>query len=93
MSDHEEAKRRLAALQAKAKVLGAFIHLVANVLTGDATRYSYDGQTIRVEPFHSSSGGAGAWPSMEELVSLLSQIDTAKNDIAELEWRRKDLGV
>jgi hypothetical protein len=94
VSDHEAAKKRLEALQVKGKMVGEFLHLVANTLTGNAKIYELRGERgIKIAPFNMSRGGEGDWPTFDELSALLREICSTKQQIEELGSQRKELGV
>lgn len=91
VSDHEAAKKHLAALKAKGKSLAEFVHLVASALADEATwtvgreftiKRSIDGRVTTAD-----------WPLREDIVALLTEIAETKVRIATLEQQRKDLGV
>ena len=92
VSDHENAKKRLAALLAKAKDLGQGLSAVTNVLRQNAD-CRLDGDALQIKNHNSGLSMTVMWPTGDELRQLILDIDTTRTAIASLEAQRKELGV
>ena len=95
VSDHEAAKKHLAALQAKAANTAELFHAIANVLTGnaDSIAASPDTDEFGVKNRHSGAKSNGRYPAWQDVARLVADIAETKKQIGELEARRKDLGI
>ena len=90
--DHEQAKKDLAALRAKASNLATLLHGVCAALVG-GTEWQASGSSFS---YKLSSGGAassGTLPTPGEIVDLLKAVTAAESSVKELEQERKELGV
>ena len=92
VSDHEKAKKRLAALLVKAKDLGEDLSAVGNVLRQNAD-CQVDGDAFQIKNRNSGKSTTVTWPTGDELRQLILDIDTTRTAIASLEAQRKELGV
>lgn len=95
VADHEDAKKLLAALQAKAAAMGEFLHDAASVLQGNAT-WEWNPTQVQIKLTHAgkrTSYGHGAWPTLADAKQLTEEMDATKARIEALQGRRKELGV
>jgi hypothetical protein len=90
---HEDAKRHMTTLKAKAKAMAEFIYQVGSALSGEASWASGDG-TLTISRHNNYAGGAkGQWPSENDVLAVLRQMSDLKKEIESLEKQRKELGV
>jgi gas vesicle protein len=90
---HEDAKRHMTILKAKAKAMAEFIYQVGSALSGEASWASSDG-TLTISRHNNYAGGAkGQWPSENDVLAVLRQMSDLKKEIESLEKQRKELGV
>lgn len=92
VSDHEQAKKRLAALVAKAKTVGEELHAIANVLTQNAD-CTFDGETFVTKNRNNGQRTTASLPSFGAVHELVMDIETTRATIADLEARRRDMGI
>jgi hypothetical protein len=92
VSDHEEAKKHLAALFAKVDRLKAFLNGVGHALDGRAS-LSVAGDKITVRIANMSDNHTEVWPSWGDLAALMQEIKDTNQRIETLETQRKGLGV
>lgn len=93
VSDHEDSKKHLAALETKANTLGDFIQQVAIVLAGKSKLTIAPTGEILVKSSDASRGGRGVWPTLDEIRTLLDEIAATRTEIEQLARQRRELGV
>lgn len=96
VSNHEEAKKILAALLAKAKSLSTMVADVAKALdqVSDFSRPE-GGDAFIVRERHGGSRkyAVRAWPSFDQISDLFAEIASTHTEIATLERQRRELGI
>lgn len=94
VSEHEEAKRHLGALHARAENWSRLFYAIATAMSPSAAPGG--SWTATDTHFSGSQGSApvsGAVPSWADVRQLLDEIEATKTRIEQLAQRRKDLGV
>ena len=90
---HEDAKKHMAVLKAKAKSTAEFIYQVGSALSGEASWTSNDG-TLTISRHNNYAASAkGQWPSESDVLAVLREISDLKKEIENLEKQRRELGV